>query len=337
LKRSITKQISRLSSAHSHARHFADLHQSQIAIQKSKMGFLPRVILLFLATGSRHKSTHHMKSFSVFSTFSTIRITLALVVAAALTLLLPAVSSQAADVKPLRALMVTGGCCHDYPNQKNILSEGISKRANVTWTIVHEGGDTRNHKISIYNNPEWWKGYDIVLHNECFGYVDDVPFVEGIAAAHKQAGVPAVMLHCSSHSYRMAQTEAWRECIGITSTNHEKLRPLTIKVLKGDHPVMKGFPAVWENPGDELYKNVKLWPNCIPLAQSYGEDTKKDHVVIWLNTVGKARVFSTTLGHANVVMQDPLYLDLVTRGVLWACDKLDDKGEPKKGYGPASK
>ena len=37
--------------------------------------------------------------------------------------------------------MVTGGCCHDYEAQKKILSEGISARANVEWTIVHEGKD----------------------------------------------------------------------------------------------------------------------------------------------------------------------------------------------------
>src|SRR2546423_1352143 len=42
--------------------------------------------------------------------------------------------------EPIKALMITGGCCHDYEQQKKILSEGISARANVTWTIIHEGG-----------------------------------------------------------------------------------------------------------------------------------------------------------------------------------------------------
>jgi hypothetical protein len=31
---------------------------------------------------------------------------------------------------------------------------------------------------------------------------------------------------------------------------------------------------------------------------------------------------------------DPRYLDLVTRGLLWACGKLDDQGQPLPGYGP---
>ena len=78
--------------------------------------------------------------------------------------------------EPLHALLVTGGCCHDYEAQKRILSEGISARANVTWTIVHEGHD-RTNQVSIYTNADWAKGYDVVLHNECFGFVTNVAFV----------------------------------------------------------------------------------------------------------------------------------------------------------------
>ena len=74
-----------------------------------------------------------------------------------------------------------------------------------------KGDDERKHRVSIYEKPDWWKGYDVVVHNECFGAVDDNAFVEGIAAAHK-AGVPAVMLHCSSHSYRAGTTDEWRKC-----------------------------------------------------------------------------------------------------------------------------
>jgi type 1 glutamine amidotransferase len=253
-----------------------------------------------------------------------------------------AIGALAADQpKPIKALMVCGGCCHDYEAQKKILSEGIAQRANVEFTVVHEGipegkDDGRAHRVSIYEKPNWWNGYDIVLHNECFGAVADNAFVEGIAAAHK-AGVPAVMLHCSSHSYRTATTDEWRMLVGITSRSHEKNRDLEVKTIKADHPVMKGFPAVWNNPKDELYKNEKVWPNTIPLAQAYGEDTKQNHVVIWVNTYGNARVFATTLGHSNDTMKSPVYLDLVARGVLWACDKINEDGTPRQGYGPVAR
>lgn len=247
--------------------------------------------------------------------------------------LLPTVAgAQAEDApKPLRALLVTGGCCHDYEQQKKIISEGISQRANVEWTIVHEGAD-RADKVSIYANPAWAKGYDVIVHNECFGAVDDVDFVENIARPHLE-GVPAVMLHCATHSYRAAKTDEWRKTVGQSSYSHEGRRDLTIKVVDAEHPVMRGFPQEWLNANDELYKNEKLWPNVIPLAKSYGVETKKDHVVIWLNKHGKGQVFATTLGHDNATMQNPVYLDLVARGLLWVCGKLDDAGKPLPGYG----
>jgi uncharacterized protein len=241
----------------------------------------------------------------------------------------------AEKIAPLKALLVTGGCCHDYAAQKKIVPDGVSARANVEWTIVHEGDD-REHRVSIYNNPDWAKGYDVVVHNECFGFVNDAAFVERIAAPHK-AGLPGVFLHCSSHSYRMAPTDAWREIIGIKSMSHEKRRDLVVKSLGTKHPVMTGFPAVWPDAEDECYKNEAVWPTVTPLATAYGEETKQDHVVIWVNTPGKGRTFTTTLGHTNATMQSPVYLDLVTRGLLWTCDKLTADGKPKAGYGPVAR
>lgn len=243
----------------------------------------------------------------------------------------PAAAEEKA-VQSLRVLMVTGGCCHDYEQQKKILSEGISARANVAWTIVHEGKD-RKDKISIYAKPDWAAGYDVVLHNECCGAIDDVPYVENIAKPHFE-GVPAVMLHCSAHSYRTAKTDEWRKAVGQSSYSHEKSRDLRIKIVAESHPVMKGFPEGWLDPMDELYKNEKLWPDLVPLATSFGTETNRDHVVIWTNTYGKGKVFGTTLGHSNATMQDPVYLDLVARGLLWSCGKLDADGKPLAGYGP---
>ena len=241
---------------------------------------------------------------------------------------------------PLKVLMITGGCCHDYPNQKLILAEGISARANVEFTIVHEDAADkkleREHQVRIYAKDDWAKGYDVVLHNECFGAVKDVAFVERVAKAHFD-GVPAVMLHCSAHSYRAAETDEWRKCVGQKSMSHEKNRDLKVINIAPQHPVMIGFPMEWLDPKDELYKNEILYPNFVPLAKAFGEDTQKDHNLIWVNTYGKAKVFGTTMGHGNHTMSDPVYLDLVTRGLLWSCGKLDEAGKPQPGFGPVKK
>jgi type 1 glutamine amidotransferase len=226
--------------------------------------------------------------------------------------------SGAAEDQPIRALMITGGCCHDYENQKRIISEGVSARAKVQWTIVHEGGESRTHKVSIYDQPEYWKGFDVIVHNECFGQVDDAAFVDKIAAPHTRHGVPAVALHCSTHSYRAVQSDAWRNVLGVASFSHEKNRDLTVRNQAPNHPVMQGFPEQWLDKADELYKVDKFWPTAVSLGVAYGQDTKKDHTVIWTNLVNDTRVFATTLGHGNHTVSDPVYLDLITRGILWA-------------------
>ncbi len=248
-----------------------------------------------------------------------------------LALLLSLAVVQGAE--PLRALLITGGCCHDYEAQKKTLTEGISARANVTWTILHEGTkDSKEHQFSIYSKPNWTQGFDVIVHNECSGRVTNVAFIEGIAKAH-QSGVPAVMIHCSTHSYRESTTDEWRKLLGISSYKHQPLRPFEVVSVKADHPVMRGFPEKWQGGPDELYEVRKVWPDCVPLAEAITpKQPNNRHAVIWLNAYGKARVFGTTLGHLNETMQRPEYLDLVTRGLLWTCEKLGEDGKAKAGY-----
>ena len=244
------------------------------------------------------------------------------------------VSCTLPAAEPIKALLVTGGCCHDYENQKRIISEGISQRANVEWTILHVGGDSRDFEVPIYREEDWADDFDVVVHNECFGAVTDPEFVKAITGAHF-AGVPAVFIHCSLHSYRGSPAaDSWRELIGVTSTSHESHHNFTVVPTKAaeDHPVMIGFPTEWETPQGELYKIEKVWNNCLPLATAYGTDTQKDHPVIWVNTFGGTRVFGTSIGHHNETMNTNVWLDLVSRGVLWSVDKLEEDGQPSEGY-----
>src|SRR5947207_9044038 len=90
-------------------------------------------------------------------------------------------ASVSFSAEPLRALLVTGGCCHDYEAQKKTLTEGISARANVTWTIIHEGDNAgKDTEYSIYKKPDWAKDFDVIVHNECAGQLTNVAWVESI-------------------------------------------------------------------------------------------------------------------------------------------------------------
>lgn len=232
-------------------------------------------------------------------------------------------SSFAADAesgKPLRALLVTGGCCHNYPLQSAALTNAVGKLASVQWTVVSEGGNGTKAMIPLYDKPDWAKGYDVVVHNECFADTTDHDYIQRITSAHK-AGIPAVVIHCAMHTYRATDIDDWREFLGVTSRRHDHQSNYPVKKLVADHPIVKGMPENWVTPKDELYVIDKLWPNARALATSKSEKDGKDYPVIWTNQYGKARVFGTTYGHSDETFRDPVFLGYVARGVLWAAGR----------------
>jgi type 1 glutamine amidotransferase len=243
-------------------------------------------------------------------------------------LLLIAIPVFAQDTKPLKALLVTGGCCHDYTKQKDILKDGLEKRLNLVVEHAHTEDRSTKAKFEIYEKPDWAAGFDIVIHDECSADVKDLDYVENILKAHRD-GVPSVNLHCAMHSYRTG-TDAWFEYLGLKSTGHGPQLPIQITYTDKEHPVTKGLKD-WVTIREELYNNVTVWPTAKPLAN--GKQGEKEFVVAWTHQYGKGRVFSTTLGHNNETVADDRYLDLVARGILWAVDKIEPDGNPKAGYG----
>ncbi len=222
---------------------------------------------------------------------------------------------------PLRALLVTGGCCHNYPLQAAALTNGISRQADVVWAVVNEGGKATKAEIDLYNNPDWAKAYDVIVHNECFADTTDTNYIRRITAAHR-AGKPAVVIHCAMHTYRGIKADDWREFLGVTSRMHEHQSKYPVKVVAKEHPVMRGFPEDWVTPPDELYIIEKLWPGATTLASSVSQKTGKEQPVVWVNDFHGARVFGTTYGHSDATFGDPVFIDLLARGLVWSAGKL---------------
>ena len=232
--------------------------------------------------------------------------------------------------QPVRALMVTGGCCHDYQNQKQIISEGLSKRVGpIEWTIV-QYGTTKEIKADVYKTPNWIEGFDIVVHNECFGAVDDPEFIAGIVDAHRKTGIPAIMIHCSLHSYRTASNaDVWRELVGVTSRRHEKSKR-SLDVVATDagqshtslaHAKQLLSDTGWKTPNGELYIIENVWPKTTVLATAMSNETNQPEPVIWVNELDGVRVFGTSLGHHNETMLDEMWQTMLAGGWKWALEK----------------
>lgn len=223
--------------------------------------------------------------------------------------------------KPIRALLVAGGCCHEYTKQKKLLTEGISARANVVWSVVHEGDGTTDHRMSIYNDPDWAKNYDVIVHDECFSDVKDAEFVRNILKPHRE-GLPAVNLHCAMHSYRVSfdDFKEWFEFTGIDSRAHGPHEPINLFYEAKKHPITEGLTN-WSTGNEELYNALEVWKGVTPLL--HGQQGSASNVVAWVNDYRGTRVFSTTVGHNSATVGDARYLDLVTRGLLWSVNKLN--------------
>jgi type 1 glutamine amidotransferase len=54
------------------------------------------------------------------------------------------------------------------------------------------------------------------------------------------------------------------------------------------------------------------------------EQDGRTYPIAWTNQYGKARVFGTTFGHSDDTFRDPVFLSLVSRGLLWAAGRLKD-------------
>src|SRR4051812_24103223 len=166
-------------------------------------------------------------------------------------LALAPLSLRAEAPKPLKILLVCGGCCHDYQAQKNILQTGLEERSHVEVTVVHQGGSATTSKIELYEKKDWAKGYDLVIHDECFSDVKEKEWVNQILKPHRD-GVPGVVIHCAMHCYRTGADD-WFEFCGVTSRRHGAAYPHEVLNRDAEHPVMKKFGAGWANPAGELY------------------------------------------------------------------------------------
>jgi hypothetical protein len=285
---------------------------------------------------------HH---FLRWSRFAVSFVATALLLAIALPLV------AAPTPKPLRVLLITGGCCHDYAQQKDILKIGLESRANVVVDQIHTPDTSTHPPLAILGNPDYAKGYDLVIHDECAADVSDPALIEGVLKPHRD-GIPAVNLHCAMHSYRVGNPNTpvtngtphglWFEYLGLQSSAHGPQLPIAISFTDADSPITKGL-ADWTTIHEEHYNNIHVFDTAHALAHGQqtikardGNEKMNDFVVVWTNEYGpkKTRVFSTTIGHNNETVSDPRYLDLVARGVLWATGHLNADGTPASGYGP---
>jgi uncharacterized protein len=233
------------------------------------------------------------------------------------------------EPNPIKALIITGGCCHDYDSQTQFLIDGISKYANVEFDVISEGKGTK-HVHSIFKQKNWTRGYDVVIHNECSADVGD-EIGSAVAREHFESGVGAVMIHCAFHTFRTMEGDEWRAALGATSKHHTHQKPITVTFDDLTHPILAGTEE-FVTGDEELYVIDKIFEHSLPLAT--GVQGEESYPLMFANQYGKAKIFSTTVGHNNETFEIDEWMHIVAKGLLWASDKINDDGTAKDGYRP---
>jgi type 1 glutamine amidotransferase len=227
----------------------------------------------------------------------------------------------------LKALLITGGGYHDWKAINPVLTTKISELAHVTID-VKSGLDT-------LKDPKFADGYDVVLYNFCFGKDNDKVLIENALKVTRD-GKPTMMIHCAMHTFQAS--DEWTDCCGMRTRVHDPYRTFAVVKADKEHPVVKTLADNWQTPGDELYQTIKLGERSTALLRGQADKGKSDHIVCWVSTYGKGKVFATTLGHDLKTVNMPEYHRLLASGLLWACDKLGKDGKPLEGFaGPAPK
>lgn len=222
-----------------------------------------------------------------------------------------------AGQKRIHALVITGGCCHDYGAETAALMQ-MAPDLPIDWTVQNLGGAAQSFVPELFKNANWYRGYDIVVHNECWTPPDDQvseAYLSNITAATK-AGIPAIVIHCAMHTFRSETGDKWRTFLGVRSVRHGPAHPFEVKIVAPAHQAMAGIPAVWMTPVEELYVIDRTYGNTQALATAVDTDGKV-YPIVWAHDSTGARVWGTTLGHKEA-WGDPIYKQMLTQGFRWA-------------------
>jgi type 1 glutamine amidotransferase len=134
------------------------------------------------------------------------------------------------------------------------------------------------------------------------------------------SGKPVVAIRTSCHAF-----QNWLEfdkvVLGCNYNNHYAATgTMSIFTAKGQggNPILRGIPEQFTS-SSSLYKVMPLSDTCTPLLIGTWSD-KPAEPVAWTNIHKSGRVFFTSLGSPDD-FKSPVFVKLLSNGVLWAVDR----------------
>lgn len=164
-------------------------------------------------------------------------------------------------------------------------------------------------------NREVLDGYDgliIYANQEVIS-----PDQERALLEYVESGGGFVPLHCASYCF--LNSPAYIALVGAQFQRHGG-QVFGTEIANPEHPVIRGFGGF--RSWDETYIHSMLTDDRTVLEyrvegeQAKGRDREP---FTWVRTQGEGRVFYTAWGHDERTWSNPGFINLVERGIRWAC------------------
>jgi putative membrane-bound dehydrogenase-like protein len=169
---------------------------------------------------------------------------------------------------------------------------------NLTYTI--DSNDLNEANLAKYDGLIIYANYDSITLSQETALKN---FVEN--------GKGLIPLHSASGCFR--NSEWYIKAIGGQFASH-KNGSFKTRILKPDHPVMKGISEFTTTDETYVHKNLNA---DIEVLMEREEGPKKEPYT-WVRKEGKGHVFYTAYGHDDATWKNTNFLKLVRNGVLWA-------------------
>lgn len=214
-------------------------------------------------------------------------------------------AQETAKKQPIKVLFEVGGWeGHDPVHLPVMLKDVLEKTGDFTITITQDRDQFKTENI---------KNYDLVMIYTTGGELNKEQ-EQGLCGFVENGG-GLVGIHSATDSFH--NSDAYWKMIGGKFTHHNS-GTFRVKNTGKSHVIVKGtkdFDITDETYCDDFHPDSK-----VVVLERREMDSEP---VSWVQYCGKGRVFVTALGHGKEAWENPAFQQLVTRGLLWADDKLN--------------
>ena len=261
-------------------------------------------------------------------------------------LLCLAVSAQTSAGNKVLYVTHEPGRWHDYSAQ---LAAFRAMSTGREWELELASGSV-DELLAFLKTPDYGSSYDAIVYNFCLADSRDLEAMANLTEQTKTHGTGALLVHCAMHSwwdtFKKGETVAgdniakaladpelvkqwadkhpnrafpiWGNFTGVASTSHGPQEPI-ILTASGEHPATARLPGGYKTKDTELYNNIYITDDVIPLLRGTQESTflswltssETESVVMWQAPRGNGIVMGLTIGHSTEEWQDPVFLQLI--------------------------